>query len=155
MRNKLTMALWGALIAFLVLIGFATLLVGFVILMPLIGHATWHAYRSGIDASAWPATKSGAVLGGIIGGVTMASMVAIGGSQCDERNEIVCTSGPAWTIGGGAVGAVLGALAGATIGSRMRTRETVYPEPRRKRPALSMAPLVTFNSASIAGSVRW
>ncbi|HET9368980.1 MAG TPA: hypothetical protein VFO19_01985 [Vicinamibacterales bacterium] len=68
-----------------------------------------------------PATKSGAVLGGIIGGVTMASMVAIGGSQCDERNEIVCTSGPAWTIGGGAVGAVLGALTGATIGSRMRT----------------------------------
>jgi hypothetical protein len=53
------------------------------------------------------------------------------------------------------VGAVLGALAGAAIGSRMRTRETVYPEPRRTRPALSMAPLVTFSSASIAGSVRW
>ncbi|MBB6096040.1 putative membrane protein [Povalibacter uvarum] len=56
LRNKLTLALWGALIACLVLIGFATFLVGFVILMPLIGHATWHAYRSGIDASAWPPT---------------------------------------------------------------------------------------------------
>jgi uncharacterized membrane protein len=37
------------------LIGFATALIGFVVLLPLIGHATWHAYRETIDASAWPA----------------------------------------------------------------------------------------------------
>jgi uncharacterized membrane protein len=26
--------------------------------MPLIGHATWHAYRHTIDASMWPATHA-------------------------------------------------------------------------------------------------
>jgi uncharacterized membrane protein len=25
------------------------------VLFPLLGHATWHAYRDVIDASAWPA----------------------------------------------------------------------------------------------------
>jgi uncharacterized membrane protein len=56
LRNKSAMLVWGALIVGLVLIGFATLLVGFVLLLPWIGHATWHAYRATIDASAWPLT---------------------------------------------------------------------------------------------------
>jgi len=30
----------------LVGIGFATLFVGLIVTMPLIGHATWHAYRA-------------------------------------------------------------------------------------------------------------
>lgn len=54
LRNKLTMAVWGAIIVLAVLAGFATLLLGFIILLPLIGHATWHAYRATIDASMWP-----------------------------------------------------------------------------------------------------
>jgi uncharacterized membrane protein len=58
LRNKRAMAVWGTLIAVTVLIGFVTLLIGFVILLPLIGHATWHAYRATIDASAWPPTHS-------------------------------------------------------------------------------------------------
>ena len=56
LRNKLPMAIWGLLIFVAVAIGFATMLVGFVVLLPLIGHATWHAYRSTIDASLWPPT---------------------------------------------------------------------------------------------------
>jgi uncharacterized membrane protein len=56
LRNKAAMLVWGALIVLAVLIGFATMLVGFVVLLPLIGHATWHAYRATIDASQWPAT---------------------------------------------------------------------------------------------------
>jgi uncharacterized membrane protein len=56
LRNKVPMLIWGALIFVSVLLGFATFLVGFVVLLPLIGHATWHAYRATIDASAWPAT---------------------------------------------------------------------------------------------------
>jgi hypothetical protein len=56
LRNKLAMLIWGALIGAAVLIGFATMFVGFIVLMPLIGHATWHAYRQTIDASMWPAT---------------------------------------------------------------------------------------------------
>jgi uncharacterized membrane protein len=39
------MALWAALIAGLMLLGFVTLFLGLVITFPLIGHATWHAYR--------------------------------------------------------------------------------------------------------------
>jgi uncharacterized membrane protein len=56
LRNKAAMFVWGAIIFAAVLIGFATALLGFVLLMPLLGHATWHAYRATIDASAWPPT---------------------------------------------------------------------------------------------------
>ncbi len=54
LRNKLPMAVWGLLILVAVAVGFATAMVGFVVLLPLIGHATWHAYRATIDASMWP-----------------------------------------------------------------------------------------------------
>lgn len=56
LRNKAAMAVWGAIIVLGVLAGFATLLLGFVVLLPLIGHATWHAYRETIEASMWPPT---------------------------------------------------------------------------------------------------
>ena len=54
LRNKPAMAVWAALIIGAVAIGFATVCVGLAVTMPLIGHATWHAYRETIDASAWP-----------------------------------------------------------------------------------------------------
>lgn len=44
-KNPLTMLLWAAVIAGLTLIGLLTLYIGLIITMPLIGHATWHAYR--------------------------------------------------------------------------------------------------------------
>lgn len=56
LRNKPAMLLWGTLIVLAVVAGFATLCIGFIVLMPLLGHATWHAYRDTIDASSWPAT---------------------------------------------------------------------------------------------------
>jgi uncharacterized membrane protein len=40
-----TMMLWAVMIVALIGIGFASLMLGMVILMPLVGHATWHAYR--------------------------------------------------------------------------------------------------------------
>lgn len=43
--NPAAMALWAAIIVGLVAVGFATMMVGMVILLPLLGHATWHAYR--------------------------------------------------------------------------------------------------------------
>jgi uncharacterized membrane protein len=55
LRNKPAMIVWIALILGAVAIGFATALLGLAVTMPLIGHATWHAYRETIDASAWPA----------------------------------------------------------------------------------------------------
>jgi len=39
------MIVWAALIAGLTAIGFATLLSGLVVVLPVLGHATWHAYR--------------------------------------------------------------------------------------------------------------
>jgi uncharacterized membrane protein len=54
LRNKKPMILWASLIALSVVLGFATAFVGFIVLMPLIGHATWHAYQETIDAAAWP-----------------------------------------------------------------------------------------------------
>lgn len=59
LRNKPAMAVWIALILAAVLVGFATGFVGLVVTMPLIGHATWHAYRETIDASAWPPNTAG------------------------------------------------------------------------------------------------
>lgn len=43
--NPGPMLLWGALITVLTALGFATMLVGLVVVVPVIGHATWHAYR--------------------------------------------------------------------------------------------------------------
>ncbi|MEJ5211648.1 MAG: DUF2189 domain-containing protein [Burkholderiales bacterium] len=57
LRNKGPMLLWGLLIVGAVMLGFATLTLGFVVLLPVIGHATWHAYRETIDASAWPENR--------------------------------------------------------------------------------------------------
>ncbi len=53
---SLPMLVWGLLIALAVAIGFFTAFIGFIVLLPLLGHATWHAYRTTIDASAWPET---------------------------------------------------------------------------------------------------
>lgn len=44
-RDWPALLLWAALIVGLVLVGFATWLLGMVVIMPLLGHATWHAYR--------------------------------------------------------------------------------------------------------------
>jgi len=55
LRNKGAMAVWALLIVALTAIGFATALIGLAVTIPLLGHATWHAYRETIDASAWPA----------------------------------------------------------------------------------------------------
>ncbi len=55
LRNKPAMAVWALLIVGLTAIGFATALLGLAVVIPLLGYATWHAYRETIDASAWPA----------------------------------------------------------------------------------------------------
>lgn len=48
-RNVDVMMLWAVLVVALTLTGFATLLFGLVILMPLIGHASWHACRELVE----------------------------------------------------------------------------------------------------------
>jgi uncharacterized membrane protein len=43
--NIPAMILWSALILILTVVGYAPLLIGLLITAPLLGHATWHAYR--------------------------------------------------------------------------------------------------------------
>lgn len=47
--NVDTLVLWGAIIVALTLVGFASLLIGLVVFMPVLGHATWHAYRELVE----------------------------------------------------------------------------------------------------------
>jgi len=44
-QNPAAMALWAALLVALMALGFATLLLGMIILLPWAAHASWHAYR--------------------------------------------------------------------------------------------------------------
>jgi uncharacterized membrane protein len=39
------MLVWSALIVALTALGFATFLIGMIVVAPILGHATWHAYR--------------------------------------------------------------------------------------------------------------
>ena len=45
LANPLPMALWAFIVMALTAIGMATLLIGLVPLLPLLAHASWHAYR--------------------------------------------------------------------------------------------------------------
>ena len=51
MDNPLPMALWAGLIMALTLLGMATLMLGLVVVVPWIAHASWHAYRDLVDTS--------------------------------------------------------------------------------------------------------
>lgn len=47
--NLGAMAVWAVMIVALIGIGFATMMIGMVVLLPLLGHATWHAYRDMVE----------------------------------------------------------------------------------------------------------
>jgi uncharacterized membrane protein len=49
-RNIPAMLVWALLIAALTVVGFVTLLFGMIVIFPILGHATWHAYR---DLAQW------------------------------------------------------------------------------------------------------
>ncbi|MCW5219834.1 DUF2189 domain-containing protein [Verminephrobacter aporrectodeae] len=52
--NPLPMAFWAALILGFTLLGLGSLLLGLIAVMPLLGHASWHAYRDLVDAAHLP-----------------------------------------------------------------------------------------------------
>ncbi len=54
LKNPLPLALWAALIMLLTSLGLGALLIGLVFVMPVLGHASWHAYRDLVDASPLP-----------------------------------------------------------------------------------------------------
>ena len=53
LRNKWTMLVWVSLIALFTAIGLATALLGFAVIIPWLGYATWHGYRETLDVSGW------------------------------------------------------------------------------------------------------
>lgn len=48
-QNPRAMATWGAVVAGVLMVASLPLLVGLVVAMPVLGHATWHLYRRTID----------------------------------------------------------------------------------------------------------
>lgn len=47
--NSGAMLLWAALIAGFMVLGLVTLFVGLIVIFPLLGHATWHAFRDLVE----------------------------------------------------------------------------------------------------------
>jgi uncharacterized membrane protein len=45
LRNPVTMALWGLIVAAALLVGSLPLFVGLSVVIPVLGHSTWHLYR--------------------------------------------------------------------------------------------------------------
>lgn len=57
LANPIPMALWAALIMVLTLLGLGSLMLGLIPIVPLLGHASWHAYRELVDVSTLPARE--------------------------------------------------------------------------------------------------
>jgi uncharacterized membrane protein len=53
-ENPITMVVWASLIMLATGIAMLTLMLGLVLVIPWIGHATWHAYRDMVDAGGLP-----------------------------------------------------------------------------------------------------
>ena len=60
LENPAPMAFWAFLIMGFTLLGFASLLLGLIVIMPMLGHASWHAYRDLVDVSELPERSSSA-----------------------------------------------------------------------------------------------
>lgn len=53
-QNPVTMFWWAMAIMVVTGVSFATFMLGFVVLYPVLGHASWHVYRDVVDASELP-----------------------------------------------------------------------------------------------------
>lgn len=49
LTNPIPMAVWGLIVAALLIIGSLPLLAGLAVVLPILGHATWHLYRKVIE----------------------------------------------------------------------------------------------------------
>ena len=58
LANPAPMAFWACLIMLFTLLGLGSLLLGLVPVIPMLGHASWHAYRDLLDVSALPGREA-------------------------------------------------------------------------------------------------
>ncbi len=49
MANPITMAIWGLMVAVCLIIGSLPLFAGLAVVLPILGHATWHVYRKAVE----------------------------------------------------------------------------------------------------------
>jgi uncharacterized membrane protein len=49
LANPVTMALWGLIVAALLLLGSLPFFIGLAVVLPVLGHATWHLYRKVVE----------------------------------------------------------------------------------------------------------
>jgi uncharacterized membrane protein len=49
LKNPVTMALWGLIVAALLLLGSLPLFLGLTVVLPVLGHASWHLYRKVVE----------------------------------------------------------------------------------------------------------
>ena len=49
MKNPITMAAWGLIVAVLLAVGSLPFFVGLAVVLPVLGHATWHLYRKVVE----------------------------------------------------------------------------------------------------------
>ena len=54
LANPVPMGIWASVIMVFTLLGLGSLLLGLIPIIPMLGHASWHAYRDMVDASHLP-----------------------------------------------------------------------------------------------------
>ena len=55
MKNPMPIAVWGLIVAALLVVGSLPLFVGLAVVLPVLGHATWHLYRRAVEPDPIPA----------------------------------------------------------------------------------------------------
>jgi uncharacterized membrane protein len=58
-RNPVTIAAWGLIVAVLLVLGSLPFFLGLAVVIPLLGHATWHLYRKVVEPNPNPPTLPG------------------------------------------------------------------------------------------------
>jgi uncharacterized membrane protein len=58
LANPVPMAFWASIIMIFTMLGIGSLMLGLIFVLPMLGHASWHAYRDLVDASHLPARDS-------------------------------------------------------------------------------------------------
>lgn len=54
LTNPVTMALWGIIVVAALVLGSLPLLIGLAVVMPILGHSTWHLYRKVVEPGSIP-----------------------------------------------------------------------------------------------------
>ncbi|TIU21851.1 MAG: hypothetical protein E5W49_08630, partial [Mesorhizobium sp.] len=52
LANPIVMAVWGLIVAVALIIGSLPVFAGLAVVLPILGHATWHVYRKVVESPA-------------------------------------------------------------------------------------------------------